>query len=67
MAVLNGNPEGFVHWLGIKCSSWVSTSRGSTARSKANPLGREELDSVAGANCMVSRPAMGFFNWSIQG
>ena len=57
-AILCGDPNGFVHWLGVQCSTWVSTSRGSTGRSKANPMGLEDLTCVANANLMVSRPSI---------
>lgn len=55
VAVLRGDPAGFNHWMGVQCSTWVSTSRGSTGRSSANPLGILDSPCVASANMMVSR------------
>ena len=55
-AVLRGNSEdGYVHWLGVLCSSWVVTSRGSTKRSYILPEGLESLPSVELGNKMASR------------
>ena len=54
-AALLGNPEGFVDWFGILCSSWVSTSRGTTRRSYVCPDGYVEYRSVMAGNVMASR------------
>ena len=57
-AALCGSPEGWVHWLGVQCSTWVATSRGSTGRSCLVPEGLfEEVQCVAAANLMVARPS----------
>ena len=54
-AVLRGRPDG---WMGVKCSTWVTTSRGSTGRSPCNPHGLEdEVSCVADANLQVARTA----------
>ena len=55
VAILRGDPSGFIHWLGVQCSTWVSTSRGSTGRSAANPHGLLESDCVSFANLMACR------------
>ena len=39
----------------ICCSSWVACSRGSTRRSRDNPMGSRTLPKVVSANEMVSR------------
>lgn len=41
--------------MGVCCSSWVTTSRGSSKRSFLTPMGCTEYKSVALANLMVSR------------
>ena len=57
-AVMRGRPDGWVHWMGVKCSTWVTTSRGSTGRSPCNPLGLEdEVCCVSDANLQVARTA----------
>lgn len=55
MAILCGDPSGFVHWLGVQCATWVSTSRGSTGRSLANPEGADNVVSVEVANFLACR------------
>lgn len=55
IAVLRGDPDGFIHWLGVQCASWISTSRGSTGRSLANPEGAEGVQSVEVANFLACR------------
>ena len=54
-AVLRGHPDGFLHWLGVLCSSWVTTSRGSTGRSLMNPEGDQSVPSVQYSNLMIAR------------
>ena len=61
VAILRGDPSGFIHWLGVQCSTWVSTSRGSTGRSAANPHGLLESDCVSFANLMACR------RWCLKG
>ncbi|CAJ1388328.1 unnamed protein product [Effrenium voratum] len=59
IAILRGDPSGFVHWMGVQCSTWVSTSRGSTGRSALVPEGLEdEVQCVKMANQMASRVAL---------
>ena len=55
VAILKGDPNGFVHWLGVQCATWVSTSRGSTGRSLANPEGLEDVQCVVDANYWACR------------
>ena len=55
VAVLRGDPDGFIHWLGVQCASWISTSRGSTGRSLANPEGAEGVQSVEVVNFLACR------------
>ncbi|CAK8988137.1 unnamed protein product [Durusdinium trenchii] len=57
VAVLKGDADGFVHWMGIQCSTWIGTSRGSTGRSKSNPLGVDS-ESNRRANLMTARLAL---------
>lgn len=57
-AVLRGHPDGWVHWFGVQCSTWVTTSRGSTGRSPCNPAGlADEVPCVAAGNMQVARTA----------
>ena len=55
VGILRGGKLGFVLWLGVLCSSWVSTSKGSTLRMKFDPLGYENYPSVREGNLMVAR------------
>ena len=55
LAVLNGATDGFVHWMGIVCSTWVVCSRGSTGRCLLNPHGCDDIECVFAANLMVCR------------
>lgn len=54
-ALLQGDPNGFVVWFGVLCSTWSAVSRGSTFRWFLNPLGFEERPCVAAGNIMVAR------------
>lgn len=45
---------------GTPCSTWVFVSRGSTGRSRAQPLGRVGVDCVATANVLTARVALLF-------
>ena len=45
-------------WLATVCSTWVFMCRGTSQRSKIDPLGRTELPCVRSANLMVSRCAL---------
>ena len=61
--------EGFLHavkgvlrlrrnsllWGGLPCSTWVWINRGTSQRSRSNPLGNRSIPSVASANELVSR------------
>lgn len=58
VSILRGDSYGFCNWQGIKCSTWVSISRPTTLRSFFDPLGRQDLPSVAEGNTMVSRSAL---------
>ena len=58
VSILRGDSNGFCNWQGIKCSTWVSISRPTTLRSFFDPLGRQDLPSVAEANIMVARSAL---------
>ncbi|CAE7466266.1 unnamed protein product [Symbiodinium pilosum] len=58
VAVCRGSPSGFLHWMGVLCSSWVTTSRGSTGRSMINPAGCQGLPSVDASNLMAWRVAL---------
>ena len=68
IAVLRGDPDGFIHWLGVQCASWISTSRGSTGRSLANPEGAEGVQSVEVANFLACRsgPAKKESFWQLK-
>ncbi|CAK9051288.1 unnamed protein product [Durusdinium trenchii] len=58
-AILRGDASGgFVHWLGVLCSSFVTTSRGSSGRSLLNPEGLESYPSVLASNHMAARVAL---------
>lgn len=46
-----------VHFATV-CSSWVIINRGTSRRSVANPLGRQELPYIQRANIMASRSAL---------
>ena len=59
LAVLDGKFEDFWAALGICCSSWVVTSRGSTGRSWICPMGCLLHGNVEAANRMVSRTVVG--------
>ena len=65
MAVLKGDADGFVHWMGIQCSTWIGTSRGSTGRSKSNPLGVDS-ESNRRANLMTARRLLRSIMWSTK-
>ena len=54
-ALLQGDPDGFVAWYGVLCSTWSAVSRGSTFRWYLNPLGYEDRECVAQGNLMVAR------------
>ena len=60
-AILKGDFKGFTHWLGVQCATWVSTSRGSTGRSLANPHGLEDVPCVLTANALASRQVWNCF------
>ena len=66
-AILRGCRGGFVHWMGVVCSSYVLTSRGSTGRCRGNPEGDESLSNVQQANIMTARRGGGeglvFISW----
>ena len=51
--------------LGVCCSSWVLTARGSTKRSLLTPMGCDHYPSVALANKMVSRPGKKETLWNV--
>lgn len=55
LAVLEGRFEELWAALGVCCSSWIVTSRGSTGRSWMLPMGNWAYAKVASANCMVTR------------
>lgn len=55
-AILKGHDDGFVNWLGVQCASWISTSRGTTGRSPANPEGDPGTEGVRVANYLACRP-----------
>lgn len=56
-SILQGRDDGWVHWLGVQCATWVATSRGSTGRSAANPEGLDgEVRCVTVANFLACRP-----------
>lgn len=53
-----GNTQGlnaFVNWVALLCSSWISTSCGTTCRSFCNPHGFLEYRSVWEGNLMAAR------------
>ena len=47
-------PDGFL-WAAPPCSSWVWMARGSSGRSKEQPLGRQSHEKVRQANEQISR------------
>ena len=55
-ATMRGDRNGWLHWLGVHCSSFITTSRGSTGRSLANPEGCQDIPAVHSANKMAARP-----------
>ena len=55
LSILDGKFEECWAALGVCCSSWVVTSRGSTGRSWMLPMGKSEFHSVESANRMVTR------------
>ncbi|CAE7688818.1 unnamed protein product [Symbiodinium necroappetens] len=57
-ATMRGDRKGWLHWLGVHCSSFVMTSRGSTGRSMANPEGCSDIPAVESANKMAARVAL---------
>jgi hypothetical protein len=58
VSVMRGDSEkGFVDWMGVLCSSWVSICRATSQRSYLDPLGNESLQFVASGNKMASRLA----------
>lgn len=61
LAILKGDIQGFTHWLGVQSATWVSTSRGSTGRSLANPHGLEDVPCVFTANALASRQVWNCF------
>ena len=63
IALMRGDPEGFVHWMGVLCSSWVTVSRGTTGRCLINPHGCEDVGCVRSANLMTSRLGFVGFKW----
>ncbi|CAK9047489.1 Uncharacterized protein SCF082_LOCUS26595 [Durusdinium trenchii] len=58
MTILEGTYEEVFACLGVCCSSWVSTSRGSTHRSWILPMGWQGYQTVEAANKMVSRTVL---------
>lgn len=54
-SILEGSFGELLVTLGVCCSSWVATSRGSTKRSLLVPMGCWLYGSVSDANLMVSR------------
>lgn len=55
IAILQGKFEELFTSLGVVCSSWIVTSRGSTGRSFINPMGNTAYQKVFDSNVMVSR------------
>ena len=55
--VLNLRP-GSGAWVAPVCSSWVYMSRGSTGRTKSNPLGWIQYESVVNQNILVARTVL---------
>ena len=55
MTVLEGKFGEFWVPMGVCCSSWIVTSRGSTGRSFICPMGDQRHAKVCLSNCMVSR------------
>ena len=53
--ILNAQPGAFVVLLGVVCGSWTVVNRGTSKRHICHPLGREDLEYVQNANCMISR------------
>ena len=54
ICVLQEGPNS-LNVLAPDCGSWSSVSRGTSLRTKVNPLGRQGLDFVHRANGMISR------------
>ena len=57
LALLDSKFEDFAVSMGICCSSWIATSRGSTHRTYILPMGNTDYEKVRESNCMVSRTA----------
>ena len=55
--VLNLKP-GSGAWVAPVCSSWVYMSRGSTGRTKSNPLGWTQYSSVVNQNILAARTVL---------
>ena len=55
MTLLDGKFEQFWVSMGVCCSSWIATSRGSTGRCFISPMGDQRHEKVRLSNCMVSR------------
>ena len=53
--ILMGNPNGFLDWFGVVCSSWISMAKGTTHRSQVLPHGHMEYRSVSDGNMMAAR------------
>ena len=58
MVILRCKMDSSLVIFAICCSSWVACSRGSTRRSRENPMGRRTLEKVESANQMVSRVSL---------
>ena len=54
-AILDGSFGSLLVCMGVCCSSWIATSRGSTKRSFICPMGCLAYSSVQASNLMVSR------------
>lgn len=53
--ILNCKHGQFTCLMAIVCSSWTVVNMGTSLRHVTHPLGREDLDYIAGANKMASR------------
>lgn len=55
IAILHGDPTGFLVHFGIKCSTWTPVNAGTSGRSACSSIGNTSFDSVLEGNLMASR------------
>ncbi|CAK9023990.1 unnamed protein product, partial [Durusdinium trenchii] len=56
--LLKCKPNDFLAWVGIKCSSWTSMNKGTSARSACSSTGNCSMPSVLEANRMLERTSL---------